>query len=244
MFSFKKKINFMKFKRILLKLSGEYLGDDSGMGINYSKLKLYSDEIFRVYKHNVQIAIVIGGGNIFRGIKGVEAGFDRVTGDRMGMLATVINSLALKWALEQKNIKVKVYSAFVINSYTELYNSEKVIKDLEDNYVCILSGGTGNPYFTTDTAGALRAIEIKADVFLKGTKVDGVYDSDPFKNNSAKLFKFLSYDEAFNRKLQVMDITAFTLCSENKMPIIVFNINKKGNLFKIIKGENIGTIIK
>ncbi|MCX7953894.1 MAG: UMP kinase [Bacteroidales bacterium] len=234
----------MKLKRILLKLSGEYLGDENGVGISYEKLEMYSNEILKAYELSTQIAIVIGGGNIFRGLKGSKSGFDRVIGDQIGMLATVINSLALKWSLERKNIKVKVYSAFVVNSYTELYNSQKVIKDLEQGFVCLLSGGTGNPYFTTDTAGALRAIEIKADALLKGTKVDGIYDSDPLKNPKAKLYKTISYKLAIQKNLEVMDITAFTLCQENNMPIIVFNINKKENLVNIIKGNICGTVVK
>jgi len=234
----------MKLKRILLKLSGEALEGKQGYGIDPERLLAYATEIKSVADKGIQIAIVIGGGNIFRGIQGTNYGIDRVQGDYMGMLATVINSMALQDALEKTGVKVKHLGGIAIDPLCERMSRKKAICCLEDGYVVMISGGTGNPYFTTDTASALRAVEIKADAILKGTRVDGVYTTDPEKNKKAKKYETLSFDEAIGKNLKIMDLTAFTLCKENNLPIIVFNMNQKGNLLKLILGKKIGTIVQ
>ncbi|MDP1623703.1 MAG: UMP kinase [Bacteroidales bacterium] len=234
----------LKFKRILLKLSGEALEGSQGYGIDPQRLAIYSAEINSVVDAGVEVAVVIGGGNIFRGLQGTSEGMDRVQGDYMGMLATVINSMALQAELEKKNVKVKLLSGIAIDPICEAMSRSRAINYLGRGYVVIIAGGTGNPYFTTDSASALRAIEIQADAILKGTRVDGVYNTDPEKDPSAEKFDALSFDEAYRQGLQIMDLTAFTLCRENKMPIIVFNMNNQGNLLRLMQGEHIGTIIR
>ena len=234
----------MKFKRILLKLSGEALMGDKQYGVDNKVLASYAEDIVAAYKKGIEIAIVIGGGNIYRGIQTKGDEIDRVQGDYIGMLATVINSMFLQEALEKKGLIVKILSGIPIDPICEKMSRRTAIDHLESGYIVIISGGTGNPFFTTDTASALRAVEIKADAILKGTKVDGVYTADPMKNKNAKKFDTISYDEVYKKKLQVMDLTAFTLCQENKLPIIVFNMNKKGNLRMLIEGKKIGTIVK
>ena len=234
----------IQYKRILLKLSGEALMGAQNYGIDSQRLNDYAEEIKAAVSAGVETAIVIGGGNIFRGISGTGKGFDRVQGDYMGMLATVINGLALQSAIESTGIKARVFTAVRMESFAEFYNRDRVIKALENKEVTILTAGTGNPFFTTDTASALRAVEIKADAMIKGTRVDGVYDSDPEKNAAAKMYHELSFDEAIDKQLNVMDMTAFTMCRENNLPVIVFNMNNKGNLRKLISGEKIGTLIK
>ncbi|MDP4280785.1 MAG: UMP kinase [Bacteroidota bacterium] len=234
----------MAYKRILLKLSGESLQGKGTSGIDPVKLKDYTAEILAAVKQKVQVAIVIGGGNIFRGLSGAGDGIDRVQGDYMGMLATIINGMALQDALTKAKVKAKVLSGIAVDPVCEAMSRERAIEYLENGYVVIISGGTGNPYFTTDTAAALRALEIKADAILKGTRVDGVYDDDPEKNKKAKKYSTLSFDLALQKGLKVMDMTAFALCRENNLPIIVFNINKTGNLLKILKGETVGTVVK
>ena len=234
----------LKYKRILLKLSGESLMGDKNYGIDSEALHHYCDEIKSALNLGVEVAVVLGGGNIFRGMKGAKQGFDRVKGDQMGMLATVINSLALQSFLETEGIEAKVFTAIRMEPIGELYSKDKVINLLKNKVVCIIAGGTGNPYFTTDTAAALRAIEIQANALFKGTRVEGVYSDDPEKNPNATKYNKLSFQEAYEKNLQVMDLTAFTMCKENNMPIIVFNIHQKGNLFQILNGnENIGTIV-
>ena len=234
----------MKYKRILLKLSGEALMGNRQYGIDPVRLAEYADDIKQIHDKGVEIAIVIGGGNIFRGLSGAAKGFDRVKGDQMGMLATVINSLALQSALESLGVKTKLFTSISIASIGEKFAKPKVMEALNSNFICIFAGGTGNPYFSTDTASALRAIEIEADVFLKGTRVDGVYTDDPEKNHKATKFDSISFDEVYDKNLKVMDLTSFTLCKENNMPVIVFNMDIKGNLEKLISGEKIGTLIK
>lgn len=238
-----KKHSQMKYNRILLKLSGEALMGEKQYGIDPVRLEDYADEIKSIVEKNVQVAIVIGGGNIFRGLQGTAEGMDRVQGDYMGMLATVINSMALQAALEKIGIKTALLSSFQIGPVTELMSSKRAIEYLEQGKVVIISGGTGNPYFTTDSASVLRGIEIKADVFLKGTRVDGVYTADPEKDPEARKYKNISFEEAYEKQLKIMDLTAFTMCRENNLPIIVFNMNIKGNLKKVITGENIGTLV-
>ncbi len=233
----------MKYSRILLKLSGESLMGNQHYGIDTEALMHYVNEVKSALSIGVQVAIVIGGGNIFRGLKGEKQGFDRVKGDQMGMLATVINSLALQSAFESLTIPSIVFTAIRMEPVGTLYQKDKVIDHLQRGYVCILAGGTGNPYFTTDTAAALRAVEINADALLKGTRVDGIYTDDPEKNPDATKFEALSFDEAYERKLQIMDLTAFTMCKENQMPIVVFDITKKGNLLALLKGETNGTVV-
>lgn len=233
----------MKYKRVLLKLSGEALMGEKNYGIDPARLATYCSEIKQVVENKVQLAIVIGGGNIFRGIQGAAEGFDRVQGDYMGMLATVINSMALQAELEKQNLKVRLLSGIYIDPIAESTSGRKAIRYLEDGYVVILAGGTGNPFFTTDTASALRGVEIKADVLLKGTRVDGVYTADPEKDSSAVKFDSLSFDKAYEKQLKIMDMTAFTLCKENDLPILVFDMNKKGNLLKAVQGESVGTIV-
>lgn len=233
----------VKYKRVLLKLSGESLMGKEGYGIDSKRLNEYSNQIKELTEAGTQVGIVIGGGNIFRGLSGVTSGFDRVKGDQMGMLATVINSLALQSALENIGVKAIVYTAIRMEPVGELYNRDKVVKNLEKGKVAILAGGTGNPFFTTDTASALRGVEIGADIILKGTRVDGVYSADPEKDPNATRFNQISFNEVINKELNVMDLTAFTMCKENNLPIYVFDMNKVGNLLKVIRGEDIGTLI-
>jgi uridylate kinase len=231
-------------KRILLKLSGESLMGSQKYGIDAGSLASYAKEVKSVTDEKVQVAIVIGGGNIFRGLQGTTEGIDRVQGDYMGMLATIINSMALQDALEKLRIRSKILSGIAITPVCEKISRRKAIDYLEQGFVVIIAGGTGNPYFTTDTAAALRALEIKADAILKGTRVDGVYSADPEKNKKAVKYDRLSYDEAIRKGLKIMDLTAFTLCKENKLPILVFNMNVKGNLKKLVKGGKVGTIVQ
>ena len=234
----------MKFKRILLKLSGEALMGDQQYGIDPERLSQYANEIKNAYDKGVQIAIVIGGGNIFRGLSGASQGMDRVQGDYMGMLATVINSMAIQGALENINIKTKLLGGLEIDPIAERMSKKRAVDYLNENKIVIISGGTGNPYFTTDTASALRAIEIEADVILKGTRVDGVYNKDPEKFNDAVKYNSISFKEAYEKKLAIMDLTSFTLCEENNLPIYVFDMNKKGELLKVVSGQEVGTIVK
>ncbi len=236
-------IIMVKYKRVLLKLSGESLMGNAGYGIEAERLNEYAEQIKELLEAGTQVGIVIGGGNIFRGLSGVTSGFDRVKGDQMGMLATVINSLALHSALDNIGVQALVYTAVRMEPVGELYNRDKVVKNLVKGKVAILSGGTGNPFFTTDTASALRAVEIGADIILKGTRVDGVYSADPEKDPKATRYNQISFNEVINKELNVMDLTAFTMCKENNLPIYVFDMNKKGNLLKVIRGEDIGTLI-
>ena len=233
----------MLYKRVLLKLSGESLIGDNDYGIDSKMLSRYAQEINSIVDSGMQIAIVIGGGNIYRGVQSEGAGFDRVQGDYMGMLATIINGMALQSALESINIPTRIQTAIKMEQITEPYIRRRAIRHLEKGRVVIFGAGTGNPYFTTDTAATLRAIEIEADIILKGTRVDGIYSSDPEKNNDAKKYDTISFEEVFNKKLNVMDMTAFTLCKENKLPIKVFNMNKQGNLSKVCNGDNVGTLV-
>ena len=232
-----------RFKRILLKLSGESLMGKQGYGIDAERLEDYARQIKEIHDMGVQIGIVIGGGNIFRGLTGSQKGFDRVKGDQMGMCATVINSLALSSALGAFGVKSKVMTAIRMEPIGEFYNKWKAVEALESGYVCIFSAGTGNPYFTTDTGSSLRGIEIEADVMLKGTRVDGVYTADPEKDPTATTFSEITYDEIYNKGLKVMDLTATTMCKENNLPIYVFNMDIVGNLKKVIDGEDIGTLV-
>ena len=233
----------MLYKRILLKLSGEALMGERQYGIDPERLANYAEEIKQIADRGVEIAIVIGGGNIYRGIAGTSKGIDRVQGDHMGMLATIINSLALQSALEDKGVQTRLQSAIRINEIAEPFIRRRAMRHLEKGRVVIFGGGTGNPYFTTDSAAVLRAIEIEADVILKGTRVDGIYTSDPEKDKSAKKFDKISFKDVLTRGLKVMDSTAFTLSQENELPIVVFDMNKKGNLLRIVSGENIGTVV-
>lgn len=233
----------MKYKRILLKLSGESLMGGQQYGISEQMLTMYCEEIKKVHQKGVQIAIVIGGGNIYRGLSGSAKGMDRVQGDYMGMLATMINSLALQGELERQGVSTKLLGGLTIEPFCESFSRKKAIENLQANKVVIIGGGTGNPFFTTDTASTLRAIEIKADVILKGTRVDGVYTADPEKYPEATKYEKLSFDEALSKKLKVMDLTAFALCQENNLPIYVFDMNKEGNLQKVVEGESIGTLV-
>ncbi|MFM2189738.1 MAG: hypothetical protein RL491_124 [Bacteroidota bacterium] len=233
----------MKYKRILLKLSGESLMGDKQFGIDSAVLSQYAREIKSLVDKKVQLAIVIGGGNIFRGLQASEDGMDRVQGDYMGMLATVINSMALQSALESLNIQTRLQSAIKMEAICEPFIRRRAVRHLEKGRVVIFGAGTGNPYFTTDTAASLRAIEIEADVILKGTRVDGVYTADPEKDKKAKKFDTISFNEVFERDLKVMDMTAFTLCQENNLPIIVFDMNRKGNLLKLVSGQKVGTLV-
>ncbi|MDG2193725.1 MAG: UMP kinase [Polaribacter sp.] len=233
----------MQYKRVLLKLSGEALMGDRAYGIDPKRLSKYAQEIKQVVNKGIEIAIVIGGGNIFRGVAGASNGMDRVQGDHMGMLATCINGLALQSALEAENIYTRLQTAIEIKEIAEPYIKRRAIRHLEKGRVVIFGGGTGNPYFTTDTAAVLRAIEINADAILKGKRVDGIYNSDPEKNKDAKKFENITFKEAIAKDLRVMDMTAFTLSEENKLPIIVFDMNKEGNFMKLISGEKIGTIV-
>jgi uridylate kinase len=232
-----------KYKRILLKLSGESLMGLQKYGIDEDRLNEYAEQISEIVKMGVQPGIVIGGGNIFRGLSGTSKGFDRVKGDQMGMLATVINSLALGSALKSKGITARVFTAIRMEPVGDYYTKEKAIESLEKGEVAIIAGGTGNPYFTTDTASALRAVEIEAEIMLKGTRVDGVYSADPEKDTSATRFEKISFNEIYAKNLKVMDLTATTLCKENELPVLVFNMDKKGNLKKVLNGESVGTIV-
>ena len=232
-----------KFKRILLKLSGESLMGEQGYGIDTTRLADYATQIKEIADAGIEVGIVIGGGNIFRGLQGASKGFDRVKGDQMGMLATVINSLALSSALEAIGQPAKVLTAINMFPIGEQYGKARAVEVLEKGQVAIISCGTGNPFFTTDTGSALRAIEIEADVMLKGTRVDGVYTADPEKDPTATKFDEITYDEVLARGLKVMDLTATALCKENKMPIIVFDMDHVGNLAKVIDGQNIGTLV-
>jgi uridylate kinase len=234
----------MKYKRILLKLSGESLMGEKQFGIDHERLYQYATEIKEVVNSGVQVAIVIGGGNIFRGIQAKEGGMDRVQGDYMGMLATVINSMALQSVLESLQVNTRLQSAIKMEEIAEPYIRRRAVRHLEKGRVVIFGAGTGNPYFTTDTAASLRAIEIEADVILKGTRVDGIYTADPEKDKAAIRFETITFSEVYEKGLNVMDMTAFTLCNENKLPIVVFNMNKKGNLMQLLKGENVGTLVK
>lgn len=233
----------MKYKRILLKLSGESLMGDKQYGIDNERVKQYAKEIKTVHDKGLEIAIVIGGGNIFRGLSAEKSGMDRAQADYMGMLATVINSMALQDALEKVGIKTRLLTAIKMEQICEPFIRRRAVRHLEKGRVVIFGAGTGNPYFTTDSAAALRAIEIKADIVLKGTRVDGIYTADPEKNPTATRYTTLSFKEVYERNLNVMDMTAFTLCEENELPIIVFDMNKDGNLMKVTEGEEIGTLV-
>jgi uridylate kinase len=233
----------MKYKRILLKLSGEALMGDKQYGIDSARLSEYADEIKKIHDKGVEIAIVIGGGNIFRGVAGASSGMDRVQGDYMGMLATVINGMALQGALESRGMLTRLQTALKIEAIAEPYIKRRAVRHLEKGRIVIFGAGTGNPYFTTDTAAVLRGVEINADVILKGTRVDGIYTADPEKDPLATKFDFISFEDVLKKGLNVMDTTAFTLSQENKLPILVFDMNKKGNLEKICNGENIGTVV-
>lgn len=232
-----------KYKRVLLKLSGESLMGEKQYGIDEKRLAEYAIQIQEIHALGVQVGIVIGGGNIFRGLSGANKGFDRVKGDQMGMLATVINSLALSSALGSVGVKSRVLTAVRMEPIGEFYSKWKAIENLENGEVVIMSAGTGNPFFTTDTGSSLRGIEIEADVMLKGTRVDGIYTADPEKDKTATKFKDITYDEIYNRGLKVMDLTATTMCKENNLPIVVFDMDTVGNLKKVIEGEEIGTLV-
>lgn len=233
----------LQYKRVLLKLSGESLMGEKKYGIDETRLDEYATQIKEITEMGAQVGIVIGGGNIFRGLSGASKGFDRVKGDQMGMLATVINSLALSSALVSKGVKTKVLTAIRMEPIGEFYNKWRAIELLEQGHVVIMSAGTGNPFFTTDTGSSLRGIEIEADVMLKGTRVDGIYTADPEKDPTATKFADITYDEIYARGLKVMDLTATTMCKENHLPIIVFNMDVKGNLKKVMGGEPIGTLV-
>ncbi|WP_018109087.1 UMP kinase [Bacteroides propionicifaciens] len=232
-----------RYKRVLLKLSGESLMGQKQYGIDEARLAEYAAQIKEIHQMGVQVGIVIGGGNIFRGLSGSQKGFDRVKGDQMGMLATVINSLALSSALESVQVKTKVLTAIRMEPIGEFYTKWKAIEALENQEVAIFSAGTGNPFFTTDTGASLRGIEIEADIMLKGTRVDGIYTADPEKDPTATKFTEITYDEVFSRGLKVMDLTATAMCKENNLPILVFDMDTVGNLKKVIQGENIGTTV-
>ncbi|OFY86428.1 MAG: UMP kinase [Bacteroidetes bacterium RIFCSPLOWO2_12_FULL_35_15] len=234
----------MKYKRILLKISGESLMGKKQFGIDNERLAQYAIQIKEIVDLGVQVAIVIGGGNIFRGIQAEEGGMDRVHGDYMGMLATVINSMALQSSLEKINVETRLQSAIKMEQICEPFIRRRAVRHLEKHRVVIFGAGTGNPYFTTDTAATLRAIEIEANVILKGTRVDGIYTADPEKDKTATKYDTISFDEVYAKGLEVMDMTAFTLCNENKLPIIIFDMNKPGNLRKIMDGEQVGTLVK
>lgn len=234
----------MKYKRILLKLSGESLMGEQQYGIDNDMLSQYAREIKVIVDLGVEVAIVIGGGNIFRGIQAEKGGIDRVQGDYMGMLATVINSMALQASLEKLKVDTRLQSAIEMKQICEPFIRRRAVRHLEKNRVVIFGAGTGNPYFTTDTAATLRAIEIEADVVLKGTRVDGIYTADPEKDPTATKYERITFDEVYNKNLNVMDMTAFTLCKENKLPIIVFDMNKSGNLKEVVMGERVGTLVE
>ena len=232
------------YKRVLLKLSGESLMGAQKYGLSTEVLNQYAEQIRTVAATGVQVGIVIGGGNIFRGLSGVSRGFDRVKGDQMGMLATVINSLALQGALESAGARARVLTSIRMEPVGELYTKAKALELMEAGWIVIIAGGTGNPYFTTDTASALRGVEIEAEVLLKGTRVDGVYTADPEKDPTATKFAEITFDEVYRRRLKGMDLTAFTMCKENDLPIVVFDMDTPGNLQKVIAGEPIGTVVK
>lgn len=234
----------MKYKRILLKLSGESLMGNKQFGIDNSRLDSYAKQIKEIQAMGIEVAIVIGGGNIFRGVQAEQGGMDRTHGDYMGMLATMINSMALQAALEKFEVDTRLQSAIEMKEIAEPYIRRKAVRHLEKGRVVIFGAGLGNPYFTTDSAASLRAIEINAEVILKGTRVDGIYTADPLKDSSASKFDSISFDEIYTKGLQVMDMTAFTLCKENDLPIIVFDMDTPGNLLKLLKGEQIGTIVE
>ena len=234
----------MKYKRILLKLSGESLAAGNGTGIDAGRLNVYASQIKAIASKGVEIGIVIGGGNIFRGLSGAAKGFERVKGDQMGMLATVINSLALQSALESIGQPARLFTAINMYPIGEHYSKRRALEALSDGEIAIISGGTGNPFFTTDTGAALRAVEIEADVMLKGTRVDGIYTADPEKDPDAVKFGEITYDEVLSRGLKVMDLTATALCKENGMPIYVFDMDTEGNLMRMMQGEPIGTLVK
>jgi uridylate kinase len=236
-------MNKLKYKRVLLKLSGESLMGDKGFGIDNKVLEFFSDEVKKVHSEGLQLGIVIGGGNIYRGLSATDQGIDRVTGDQMGMLATMINSLALQNAIEKKGIYTRLMSSIKMEEIAEPYIRRRALRHLEKGRVVIFGAGTGHPYFSTDTAASLRAVEIKADAIIKGTRVDGVYDSDPEKNPSAFKFDKISYLDILKKNLKVMDLTAVSLCQENNLPMVVFNMDKPGNLLRVIKGETVGTVI-
>jgi len=233
----------LKYKRILLKLSGEALAGKEKFGFSPEVLDAFCDEIIEIVNMGVEVAIVVGGGNFFRGIKGVQKGFDRVKGDYIGMLATTMNAIAIQSTLEGKGLKAKTLTATSMEPFGERYTPRRAMESLDKKQVIVFAGGTGNPFFTTDSASALRAVEINADVLLKGTRVDGVYTADPEKDPTATKYPKITYDEAIDKKLGVMDLTAFAMCSENKMPIVVFDMNKAGNLKRIVSGEEIGTLV-
>jgi uridylate kinase len=236
-------MNKLKYKRVLLKLSGESLMGDKGFGIDNKVLEFFSDEVKKVHSEGLQLGIVIGGGNIYRGLSATDQGIDRVTGDQMGMLATMINSLALQNAIEKKGIYTRLMSSIKMEEIAEPYIRRRALRHLEKGRVVIFGAGTGHPYFSTDTAASLRAVEIKADAIIKGTRVDGVYDSDPEKNPSAFKFDKISYLDILKKNLKVMDLTAVSLCQENNLPMVVFNMDKPGNLLRVVKGETVGTVI-
>ncbi|HSP86512.1 MAG TPA: UMP kinase [Ignavibacteriaceae bacterium] len=233
----------LKYKRILLKLSGESLMGDKGFGIDHNVLQFFSDEVKKVYDDGLQLGIVIGGGNIYRGLSATDQGIDRVTGDQMGMLATLINSLALQNAIEKKGIYTRLMSSIKMEEIAEPYIRRRALRHLEKGRVVIFGGGTGHPYFSTDTAASLRAVEIQADAIIKGTRVDGVYDSDPEKNPGAFKFEKITYLDILKKNLKVMDLTAVSLCQENNLPMVIFNMDKPGNLQRLIRGEMVGTVV-
>jgi len=233
----------MKYKRILLKLSGEALMGQKQFGIDNDRLRQYAEEIKSVVDQGLEVAIVIGGGNIFRGVQAEEGGMERTQGDYMGMLATVINSMALQSALESTGVDTRLQSAIELKQIAEPFIRRRAVRHLEKGRVVIFGGGTGNPFFTTDSAASLRAIEIDADVILKGTRVDGIYTADPEKDPTAQKFETISFDEVYEKGLKVMDMTAITLCNENQLPIVVFDMNKQGNLQRLISGEDVGTLV-
>ena len=233
----------IKYKRILLKLSGEALAGPEGKGLHADTITMFANEIIKAQQMGTQIGIVLGGGNIFRGLKGTNIGIDRIKGDYMGMLATVINALAMQSVLEQLGARSLVLTSTFMEPYAQRYTRSRAISALENGQIVIFAGGTSNPFFTTDSAAALRAVEINADILLKGTNVKGVYDSDPKKNPDAKFFAEISFNQVIEQQLRVMDLTAFTLCQENNMPIIVFNIFEKGNILKILNGQKVGTLV-
>lgn len=234
----------MKYKRILLKLSGEALMGDKQFGIDNARLEQYAKEIKDIHDRGIQVAIVIGGGNIFRGVQAEQGGMERTQGDYMGMLATMINSMALQASLEQLGVNTRLQSAIKMEQIAEPFIRRRAIRHLEKGRVVIFGAGTGNPFFTTDTAASLRAIEIEADVILKGTRVDGIYTADPEKDPHAVKYERVTFTEVYEKGLNVMDMTAFTLCNENKLPIVVFDMNKTGNLRKVVTGEPLGTLVE
>jgi uridylate kinase len=232
-----------RYKRVLLKISGEALAGSAGFGIDAATVKDISRQIKDVMALGCQLGLVVGGGNIFRGQTGEKGGLDRVTGDKMGMLATVVNALALQNALEKQGVMTRVQTAFEISKVAELFIDRRAIRHLEKGRVVIFAGGTGNPYFSTDTAAVLRALEVKADILMKATQVDGIYTADPTKDKNARRFKRLAFHEALSRRLKVMDMTAFSLCEENHLPVLVFNLHKDGNIRRAVTGEEIGTMV-